>query len=135
MNQLLFDRATGITNPQTFARLTQSQLVPALQYIPNLSFDGGEREQSQILNCATRGTHARVVADTAVTPDTSGDAAATTQSSKTWAHQSGVNALSIDIDDRILISGGADSSIKLWNLEERSVAGAYNFKPTAFVPR
>jgi DNA excision repair protein ERCC-8 len=70
------------------------------------------------------------------------------------AHKHGVNALALDkFDGRILLSGGADGSIRLWDLESRvddsslSVTRANNhnstcnrhlpftFAPTATVPR
>jgi hypothetical protein len=38
-------------------------------------------------------------------------------------------------DPSSLISGGADSSIKLWDLEELTVGSKYIFRPTGVVPR
>ena len=45
-----------------------------------------------------------------------------------------MNALAVDgIDGRYLVSGGADSSIKLWDLEENSQGSAHTFRPIATV--
>lgn len=52
-----------------------------------------------------------------------------------WAHQAGANALSIDIDGRILVSGGADSSIKLWDLEGFPNSGVHTLKPIATIEK
>jgi len=82
MNQLLFDRSTGAIGPSAFARLQTSQLVNALQPAPRLRFDGGEKEDVRI--------------DEDVGSQTSGS-----QGTKIWAHQSGVNALSLDIEGRM----------------------------------
>jgi len=115
MNQLLFERSTGNLSPQDFARLQSSQLVHSIQLARRLRFDGGEKE-----------------------PLPSGPSRDGTNTSDTvakiWAHQAGVNALSIDIQDRILISGGADSSIKLWDLDIPN-GGLHNLKPMAAVAR
>jgi len=84
MNQLLFDRSTGNLSPQAFARIQTTQLVHAIQSAPRLRFDGGEKE-----------TVAAGSAGNGESP-TSAEAA-----EKLWAHQAGVNALSIDIENRM----------------------------------
>jgi DNA excision repair protein ERCC-8 len=116
MNQLFLERSTGNLSPRNFARLHTSNLVHSIQLARRLRFDGGEQE--------------------AALPHGSVDIAELSRAeAKTWAHQAGVNALSIDIEDRVLVSGGADSSIKLWNLEEIPNQGLHIFKPTAAVSR
>ena len=83
MNQLLFDRSTGSLSPQTFARIHTSQLIPTIQPAPKLRFDGGEKETAPT-NAAENGASQESVEEV----------------EKIWAHQAGVNALSIDIDGK-----------------------------------
>ncbi|PQE33004.1 hypothetical protein CJF32_00001486 [Rutstroemia sp. NJR-2017a WRK4] len=117
MNQLLFDRSTGNLDPKAFARIQTSQLLHAIQPAPNLQFNGGENAISN------NGDERRRNRDPA--------------EPKLWAHQTGVNALAIDrFDGKILLSGGADSSIKLWDLDHLPTgASNYTFRPTGTVPR
>ena len=84
MNQLLFDRSTGTLSPQAFARIQISQRVNLIQPAPSLRFDGGEKETVP----ASSGENGEppVIADIP---------------QKIWAHQAGVNALSLDIDNRL----------------------------------
>ena len=84
MNQLLFDRSTGNLSPQAFARIRTTQLIHAIQPAPKLQFDGGEKE-TVAASSAGNGE-----------PPTSAEVA-----EKLWAHQAGVNALSIDIENRM----------------------------------
>lgn len=118
MNQLLFDRSTGNISPSAFQTIQTSGLLKAIQHAPRQRFDGGEREAAPI----------EPSDDTGATP-------AIVRSENSWAHQAGVNALSIDIDGRILLSGGADGSTKLWDLEEYSDGAVHTFKPTATIPK
>jgi DNA excision repair protein ERCC-8 len=71
MNQLIFDRSTGNLGPHAFARIQSSQLLHAIQPAPRLLFDGRESFPE-----------GEVV-------------------DKSWTHQAGVNALSIDIDGKM----------------------------------
>jgi DNA excision repair protein ERCC-8 len=84
MNQLLFDRSTGNLSPQAFVRIQTSELVHAIQPAPRLRFDGGEKETVPA-SSAENGE-----------PQPSAEVA-----EKIWAHQAGVNALSLDIDNRM----------------------------------
>lgn len=115
MNHLLFDRSTGILSPTAFQTLQISKRLNAIQPTSRRRFDGGEQE-----------------ATSSVVPEGSGVEA---QDTKIWAHQAGVNALSLDIEGRILVSGGADSSIKLWDLDECPNGISHTYKPTAAVPK
>lgn len=114
MNQLIFDRSTGSLSPTAFQTLQTSQRLHATQPALSKRFDGGEQEA------------------VSSTLETTG---AEEHGTRIWAHQAGVNALSLDIDGRILISGGADSSIKLWDLDESPNGSAHIYKPKAAVPR
>ena len=134
MNQLLFDRSTGSLSPQAFARIHISQRIHSLEPAHRLRFHGGEKEV--IPGRSTENVESQVTASVPV---------------KTWAHQSGVNALSLDIDNRMsvcvstnrivsadsnsLISGGADSSIKLWDIDECSENATQTLDPIATVTR
>ena len=115
MNQWIFDRSTGSLSPSAFQTVTASQRLHAIQPAPRQRFHGGEQEA--VLSVASEASGAE------------------TKLAKIWAHQAGVNALSIDIEGKILLSGGADSSIKLWNLDECPTATSHTFRPTAAVPR
>lgn len=136
MNNLLFDRSTGSLAPQAFARIQSTQLLHAIQPAPRLLFDGGEREV--------------VASPSSALPTENLDPPATGPEEKSWAHQAGVNALSIDIEGRMyvlvpccatytnsnsLVSGGADSSIKLWGLDQTSQGVAHTLRPTGTVAR
>jgi DNA excision repair protein ERCC-8 len=94
MNQLLFDRATGLLSAPACARHHTSRLLHGLQAAPNIRFDGGELAAPASIN--------------------DGDTKA-----EIWAHKVGVNAIVIDrFDGKLLISGGAESSIKIWDLDQ-----------------
>ncbi|KAI1778072.1 WD40 repeat-like protein [Hypoxylon cercidicola] len=116
MNQLLFERSTGNVGPNIFARLQTTQLLNSFRPAPEFRFDGGER------GSAVRD------GDSAVAKDTT---------STLWAHQSGVNALALErFDGRILISGGLDASMRIWDLEQcGNPSKAHTFTPIATIPR
>ncbi|TVY84319.1 DNA excision repair protein ckn1 [Lachnellula suecica] len=116
MNRLLFERSTGLLSPQAFARIQTTGLIHAIQPCPKLRFDGGEKE-------------------VAITDDEPGESSLGTVETKLWAHQAGVNALALDIDSRILLSGGLDSSIKLWDLADCLEGLKCVLKPTALISR
>jgi DNA excision repair protein ERCC-8 len=83
MNQLLFERSSGNLSPQAFAQIQTSQLVHTILPAPRLRFDGGEKE-------------------TVPSSGENGDPPTSTEGAdKIWAHQAGVNALSIDIDNKM----------------------------------
>jgi DNA excision repair protein ERCC-8 len=84
MNQLLFDRSTGNLSPQAFARIQTSQLIHAIQPAPRLCFNGREKETLPTSSAGSGESQAGAEA-----------------AEKTWTHQAGVNALSLDIDNRM----------------------------------
>jgi DNA excision repair protein ERCC-8 len=86
MNQLLFDRSTGSLGPHAFARIQSSQRLDAIQPAPRLLFDGGERE---------------VVPRLGVAEDPGPQYG---EVEKSWTHQAGVNALSVDIDGKLYVT-------------------------------
>lgn len=89
MNQLLFDRSTGNLGPQAFARLQTSRLIHSIQLAPRLRFNGGEKEVTLIDEDQSQGFYS------------SDPPGGETVEPKIWAHQSGVNALAIDIENRL----------------------------------
>ena len=120
MNQLLYERSTGNLSPQAFACLQSTRLLHNLQPSPLHHFDGGEREA--------------VIEQRAPGPSSSAQEYEV-QEQRVWAHQAGINALALEhFDRRLLLSGGADASIKLWDLDQ-STTRKHTFKPTATIPR
>lgn len=96
MNELLFERSTGNLGPNAFARLQTTQLLRSFGPAPHFRFDGGETGVTS-------------------TADVDDDQPPVSL----WAHQSGVNALALDrFDGRILVSGGSDATIRIWDLDQ-----------------
>ncbi|KAJ3960477.1 hypothetical protein N0V92_002895 [Colletotrichum tropicale] len=108
MQARLFARSTGELSPEAFAQATTAGLVRTFAAAPQHRFDGGGAE-----------------------PEVEG------RQSALWAHRIGVNALALDkFDGRLLISGGADGSVKLWDLEHApNPNSSYTFEPIANASR
>ena len=123
MNQLHLRRRLGAVGPQLFQRMQNDRLIQALEPL-SLSFDFR--------------TH--LVSDT-VTRASSSSLRQTTNSvtdqEELIAHKAGANVLATDCSDaRFLISGGADSTIRLWDLESRPTGATQHvFRPTASLTR
>lgn len=117
MNHLLFERSTGNLGPNVFARLQTTRLLNSFRPAPEFRFDGGER-----------GTAIRDDENGSIAPD---------PASALWAHQAGVKALALErFDGRILVSGGLDASIKLWDLEQcGNPSKAHTYTPVAKIRR
>ncbi|KAI1816345.1 WD40-repeat-containing domain protein [Poronia punctata] len=113
MNQLLLERSTGALGPNVFARLQTTQLLRSFHPAPQYRFDGGER-------------------GTAVNDGEASDSGAATS---IWAHQAGASALTLErFDGRILVSGGSDGSIKLWDLEQcGNPSKPHTFNPSGVI--
>lgn len=112
MTSNLFGRALGATSPQVLQRAETSRLLHALQAAPGIRFDGSDGP-TQAQSSNKKKTDA--------------------QEETVWAHSAGANCLTIDrFEGRYLLSGGADSSILLWDLE--STANTLNrstYRPIA----
>ncbi len=85
MNQLIFDRSTGNLSPPAFAQAHTSQRIYSIQPAHKARFNGGEKEVVPVDDTAP-GASSRPIVWT---------------DSRTWAHQSGVNALGIDIENQV----------------------------------
>ena len=112
MNADLFGRALGSIGPQVLQRNETSRLLHALHAAPKVRFDGRESiPQTQPLGVGDGDQHKETV----------------------WAHRAGVNCLTIDrFDGRYMLSGGADSSILLWDLESaENTLKRYTHRPAA----
>ncbi|KAL1879893.1 hypothetical protein VTK73DRAFT_6705 [Phialemonium thermophilum] len=118
MNVSLFERSTGNIGPNAFARLQTTQLLHNFRPAPRFRFDGGER----------------IAFDDADQDDL---VSTSEPSVSLWAHQAGINALALErFDGRILISGGSDGTIRLWDLERcENPTTAYTYRPVAEIPR
>ncbi|MCJ1400697.1 hypothetical protein MMC11_003905 [Xylographa trunciseda] len=99
MNSHLFNRSLGATSPQAFQQAETTRLLYALQFAPNVQYDSRNDNEGEVKRHASK---AKEEAEAGV-----------------WAHPAGVNCLEIDVfEGRYLLSGGADASIHLWDLEE-----------------
>ncbi|KAB5539560.1 WD repeat protein [Coniochaeta sp. 2T2.1] len=113
--QLLFERSTGNLGPYAFARLETTRLLRSFRPAPHFRFDSGE---------------------TGLSGNASDDDESEVPASL-WAHQSGVNALALErFDGRILVSGGSDATIRIWDLEQaQNPHEAHTYRPVAQIAR
>ncbi|KAJ4306067.1 hypothetical protein N0V88_000863 [Collariella sp. IMI 366227] len=127
MNSLLFERSTGNIGPNVFARLQTTSLLTSFAPAPRFRFDGGERPSN-----ITVGEGSRIPSSVRVFDD--GDNEPKTS---LWAHQAGVSAMALEqFDGRILISGGSDATIRLWDLEQcPNPSAAHTYRPVASISR
>ncbi|KAK1079192.1 hypothetical protein LTR33_006591 [Friedmanniomyces endolithicus] len=105
MNSFLLNRQLGSVSPQALAQAHNHHLLQALQAAPGVHF-------SQV------GLGEHEVIDAAYRPPV--------------AHAAGVNSIAIDrFEGRYLLSGGADSSVAIWDLEraESTTDGAVRHLP------
>lgn len=112
MTSNLFGRSLGILSPQVLQRAETSRLLLALEAAPGVKFDsidGSAQQQNKREKNAVE------------------------KEEIVWAHRAGVNCLAIDrFEGRYMLSGGADSSILLWDLESvENTVKSYTYKPSA----
>ncbi|KAJ5733342.1 hypothetical protein N7533_013789 [Penicillium manginii] len=101
MNSYLLNRALGSVAPNEFHTAQTERLVRNLEPAPGIRFSSRKAVPDQSED------------DTTLNPDFD-------PTEKLYAHKSGVNCLAIDqFEGRYMISGGADPSIHLWDLESR----------------
>jgi DNA excision repair protein ERCC-8 len=116
MNHLLLSRRLGTTGPQTFQRLQYERLLQNVAPEPSIHFN------------------AKVTSNSNRDPLSEASPRAGSSIRTGWtAHDGGVNVLAIDDQTgRYLISGGADASIRLWDLEHNhSNKSSYIYHPIA----
>src|SRR5437763_17200212 len=123
MNQVHLRRRLGAVGPQTFQRTQNERLVHALSP-SRLSFN----LRPQLGSNATIGG----------APTSLGRAVSSAADQEELAaHRAGANVLAIDRNEgRFLISGGADATVRLWDLENRPTgASEYALQPNASLTR
>ncbi|KAL1989139.1 hypothetical protein VTN96DRAFT_3686 [Rasamsonia emersonii] len=100
MNSFLLNRAQGTISPSAFHVAQTSRLVQLLEPAPGIRF-----------------TSHKPVPGVIKSED---DGPNSTPVDEVFAHKAGVNVLAIDQHEgRYMVSGGADPSIRLWDLESR----------------
>ncbi|KAJ5980259.1 hypothetical protein N7481_007557 [Penicillium waksmanii] len=103
MNSYLLNRALGSVAPNDFHTAQTERLVRNLEPAPGIRFSSRRAAPAPD----------RSEDDTTLNPDFD-------PTEKLYAHKSGVNCLAVDqFEGRYMISGGADPSIHLWDLESR----------------
>jgi DNA excision repair protein ERCC-8 len=126
MNQLLLSRRLGYAGPQTFQRTQYERLLHAVTPDPLVKFDTRHFQDDKDPQDPLK---------SAVSLDQTSSAAITTRDDAV-AHIGGVNVLVVDEQTgRYLISGGADSAVRLWDLEGHGPNDPYPFHPVASITR
>ena len=109
MNRLLLSQQLGLAGPQAFQRAQYERLLHAVTPEQCINFD-----LQSLLSTQQLVETARVEGRNAI------------------AHNGGINVLAIDEQTgRILISGGADAAIRLWDLEGHDPNGSYTYHPAS----
>lgn len=114
MQARLLSRETGDLSPQDFSRYITSHLLRSFAPAPHHRFNGDTSSS---------------------TP--SSPAAVAERAHNLRAHAAGVASLALEkFDGRILVSGGAEGAIKLWDLEAcGNPHRVYTFRPVGVIPR
>ncbi|KKA29626.1 hypothetical protein TD95_000705 [Thielaviopsis punctulata] len=109
MNHLVFARESGKLSGRRFAASIATDLLRSLEYYPHLRFDG-RFSISGPLNDFSPANE---------------------------AHYGGINSLVVDkFQARLMVSGGCDGSVKVWNLEAcKNSSRPFVFRPDIAVPR
>ena len=111
MNSYLLGRELGTVSSSTVQRTETNRLLLALQAAPRIKFDGSDGAAG-------------------LSHDTS-------NAGDVWAHRAGVNCIAIDrFEGRYMLSGGAESSTKLWDLEgAENTLKRFSYRPAAVVQK
>lgn len=103
MNSFLLNRQLGSVSPETFAKAQNHRLLRSLQAAPDVQFALRPPESSSG-NAQSNGI-------------------AKPSQGRAIAHAAGVNSIAIDrFEGRYLLSGGADSSVAIWDLEAANLS-------------
>ncbi|KAL8718588.1 MAG: hypothetical protein Q9225_004290 [Loekoesia sp. 1 TL-2023] len=110
MNSQLLGRALGTAGPEALQRAELSRRLHAIQAAPDIRFDSREEHGATTQDGPATDSH---------------------------AHYAGVNCIAIDrFEGRYLISGGAEASIKFWDLERSENTQKYYInRPSAIVKK
>ncbi|OAL64505.1 WD repeat protein [Trichophyton rubrum] len=121
MNSYILNRSQGSIHPFQFHFAQSTRLVHGLAAAPGIRFSAVKQHESQ----PGAADIAEGIPDI-LHSDLDFD--------DIWAHKAGVNVLAIDqYEKRYMISGGADTSIHLWDLEGRGTELNYLHQPVASV--
>ncbi|KAL8850076.1 MAG: hypothetical protein Q9221_005002 [Calogaya cf. arnoldii] len=118
MESQLFARALGNIGPEAFQRAELSRRLHAIQSAPEIEFDG-HGSPSTTIDSGQKNERQRGIKEEA------------------RAHRAGVNCIAIDrFEGRHLISGGAEASIKIWDLSKaENTQHRFTNYPTAAVKK
>lgn len=123
MQSRLLDRETGDFRPRAFARAHRTDLLRAFAPAPQHRFNG--ELISSATGAATAGASSSAV-DISNRPH------------RIRAHAAGINSLALEkFDGRLLLSGGAEGNIKIWDLEGdcASPHAVHTFRPVNTIVR
>ena len=114
MNHIHLARTLGTLTPSSFQKIQKESFLNSIVSQPYATFGStAPRDLSQ-----ASPVHASL------------------ENSQSTAHRPGTNCLTLDQNDgRFLISGGADASIRLWDLESSGNGDSYRYFPTASLSR
>ena len=109
MNSQFLGRELGNISYKVLQQDETNRLLLALDAAPQIKFDGRD--------AAVAAQEARGFG--------------TSDKEDVWAHRAGVNKIVIDqFEGRYLLSGGADSNIKLWDLESvENTLNRFTYRP------
>lgn len=115
MQARLLTRESGDLDPLSFAQSINSDLLRSFAPAPQHRFNGGKRSLASQSAAAADDDRPHTI----------------------HAHGAGVTSLAVDkFDGRILLSGGAEGSIKIWDLEDcGNPNGVHTFTPVSTIPR
>ncbi|KAL1957531.1 hypothetical protein VTO42DRAFT_5757 [Malbranchea cinnamomea] len=119
MNSYLLNRSQGSIRPSIFHTAQCARLIHGLEPAPGIRFSSNPSASS---------------GESEVVGDEPGTSRTNVGEYEVWAHKAGANVLTIDqYEKRYMLSGGADSSIHLWDLESRGAELSHLHKPIASV--
>jgi DNA excision repair protein ERCC-8 len=126
MNRLLLSRQVGLASPQTFQRVQYERLLHHVAPEQSITFDAQ----------AFHGNNGRQPSSGSLTSPGPTLKAGPRPGEDAVSHSGGVNVLAADEHTgRYLVSGGADSAIRLWDLEECGSNESYLYHPIASATR
>ncbi len=126
MNQLLLSRRLGLVDPNALKRAQYQRLLYAVTPEESIKF-GIQRTHGSVSAHGLPGSSAQREQTVDEARVTGGNAV---------AHSGGVNVLAVDAQTgKYLISGGADSAVRLWNLEDYDPDEFYAFRSAASILR